>query len=177
MQQLSPSVRGPRRWPGAAAGFALRVGALALIGVGVAVTGAGSLLDTHAAAQGWIDERAVTLESLLAMRRAVEEVYVHPDIEKYIVTLVTKTRSHRQVAVGASPRGSLALLKLSRCRAALAGRDFVTPDDVKAYYAKTYTRANVWVGLAGGYPAGFADRVRADFSKLPEGEAREIWGL
>jgi len=48
------------------------------------------------------------------------------------VALVGATRRRTSLAVGASPRGSLALLKLSRCRAALAGRDFVTPDDVKA---------------------------------------------
>jgi MoxR-like ATPase len=49
-----------------------------------------------------------------------------------MVAIVAATRESTNVAVGASPRGSLALLKLSRCRAALAGRDFVTPDDVKA---------------------------------------------
>jgi zinc protease len=45
----------------------------------------------------------------------------------------------------------------------------VTLDDVKAYYRNTYNRANLWVGIAGGYPAGFADRIRADFAKLPAG--------
>lgn len=77
---------------------------------------------------------AVTdIEGLLAMRRAAEEVYLHPDIEKYIVGLVTRTRTHRQVAVGASPRGSLALLKLSRAWAAIQGRVYVLPDDVKRF--------------------------------------------
>lgn len=69
----------------------------------------------------------------LAMRAAVEEIYLEPDIEKYIVDLVSKTRNHRSVAVGASPRGSLALLKLSRARAALQGRNFVLPDDIKHF--------------------------------------------
>jgi MoxR-like ATPase len=73
------------------------------------------------------------MEGLLAMRRAVEEVYLHPDIEKYIVNLVGKTRSHRQIAVGGSPRGSLALLKLSRAWAAMQGRVYVLPDDVKNF--------------------------------------------
>ena len=50
----------------------------------------------------------------------------------YIVELVAATRTSSSTAVGASPRGSLAVLKLARCKAALAGRDFVTPDDVKA---------------------------------------------
>ena len=84
--------------------------------------------------QDSVNLKAVTdVEGLLAMRRASEEVYLHPDIEKYIVNLVTRTRSHRQVAVGASPRGSLALLKLSRAWAAIQGRVYVLPDDVKRF--------------------------------------------
>ena len=71
--------------------------------------------------------------TLLAMREGVEEVYLDPDLEKYIVQLVSKTRSHRNVAVGSSPRGALALLKLSRARAALQGRDYVLPDDIKHF--------------------------------------------
>jgi MoxR-like ATPase len=70
---------------------------------------------------------------LSAMRLAVEEVYVDADIEGYIVDLVAATRAHRQVAVGASPRGSLALLKLARAWAAMNGRPYVIPDDVKRF--------------------------------------------
>ena len=69
---------------------------------------------------------------LLAMQQAVEEVHVDESIGRYVVELVGATRESRSVMVGASPRGSLALVKLSRCRAALSGRDFVTPDDVKS---------------------------------------------
>jgi len=72
-------------------------------------------------------------EGLLELRQAVEEVYVDPDIEQYIVELVTRTRSHRQIAVGASPRGGLALLKLARAWAAIHQRGFVLPDDVKTF--------------------------------------------
>jgi MoxR-like ATPase len=70
---------------------------------------------------------------LLALREAIEEVHVDPDIEAYIVRLVGATRSNKLVAVGASPRGSLALLKLARVQAALDGRAYVLPDDVKAF--------------------------------------------
>jgi MoxR-like ATPase len=70
-------------------------------------------------------------EELLAMREAIEKIYLHPDIERYIVSLVGETRRDGRIAVGASPRGSLALLTLSRVRAALAGRDYVLPDDIK----------------------------------------------
>lgn len=75
----------------------------------------------------------VSGEDFLAMRQAVETVYIEPDLEKYIVALVTETRRDRRVAVGASPRASLALLKLARAQAAFDGRDYVLPDDIKAY--------------------------------------------
>ncbi len=74
----------------------------------------------------------VDRETLLAMQRAVEQVYVAESIQAYCVDLVSATRTSQRVAVGASPRGTLALLKLARCKAALAGRDHVLPDDVKA---------------------------------------------
>jgi MoxR-like ATPase len=70
--------------------------------------------------------------TLVAMQRALEHVHVADAIEGYIVDLVAATRASKRLAVGASPRGSLALLKLSRAKAALAGRDFVVPEDVKA---------------------------------------------
>ena len=74
----------------------------------------------------------VDRETLLALQRAVEDVYVSEPVGLYMVDVVAATRTAQSIQVGASPRGSLALLKLSRCRAALEGRDYVTPDDVKA---------------------------------------------
>jgi MoxR-like ATPase len=80
-----------------------------------------------------VELRAVVdRETLLAMQRAVEQVYVAESIQAYCVDLVAATRASQRIAVGASPRGTLALLKLARCKAALAGRDHVLPDDVKA---------------------------------------------
>ena len=70
----------------------------------------------------------------LAMRNAVEDVYVDPDVRRYMVDLAAKSRSQSQVAVGASPRGSLALLKLTRAWAAIQGRAYVVPDDVKRFF-------------------------------------------
>jgi MoxR-like ATPase len=70
--------------------------------------------------------------ALLGMQRALESVHVSEDVGLYMVDLVTATRTSTRAQVGASPRGTLALLKLSRGKAALDGRDFVTPDDVKA---------------------------------------------
>jgi MoxR-like ATPase len=84
--------------------------------------------------QDVVDLHAViTPEIFLAMRAAVEDVYIDPDVRRYIVNLVAASRQHRQVVVGVSPRGSLALLKLARSWAAIQGRDFVTPDDVKQF--------------------------------------------
>jgi MoxR-like ATPase len=71
-------------------------------------------------------------QTLLELQAAIEDVHVSDAIGTYIVDLVTATRTSTSTTVGASPRGSLAVLKLARCRAALAGRDFVTPEDVKA---------------------------------------------
>jgi MoxR-like ATPase len=70
--------------------------------------------------------------TLLGLQTAVEQVHVGEAVGGYIVDLVAATRASSQTAVGASPRGSLAVLKLARCKAAVSGRDFVTPDDVKA---------------------------------------------
>jgi MoxR-like ATPase len=70
--------------------------------------------------------------TVLDLQKAVEEVFVAESIGLYMVDIVVATRSSPRLQVGSSPRGSLALLKLSRSLAALRGRDFVTPEDVKA---------------------------------------------
>jgi MoxR-like ATPase len=73
----------------------------------------------------------VDAATLRAMQAALEDVVVEDSVGRYIVALTAATREHPSVLVGASPRGSLALLLLSRARAALAGRDYVVPEDVK----------------------------------------------
>jgi len=88
--------------------------------------------------------------TLLALQAAAEDVHVAESIGLYIVDLVSATRANPRVQVGASPRGTLALLKLSRCRAALRGRDYVTPEDVKdvapsALAHRLTLRPEVWV--------------------------------
>jgi MoxR-like ATPase len=70
-------------------------------------------------------------DTLLAMQLAMEDVLVEDSVGRYIVALTSATREHPQVLVGASPRGSLALMLLSRTVAAVAGRDYVIPEDVK----------------------------------------------
>lgn len=72
-------------------------------------------------------------QQLLSLRTAVEAVHVDTDIERYIAAMVHATRHDRRVSVGASPRGSLAFLKLARASAAMDGRDYAIPDDVKRF--------------------------------------------
>jgi MoxR-like ATPase len=69
---------------------------------------------------------------VLAMRASLERVEIDDDLVDYIVALIDATRKHAQIQVGASPRGGLALVQLARARAVMAGRDYVTPEDVKA---------------------------------------------
>lgn len=76
---------------------------------------------------------------ILKLRKAIESIHVDADLEEYIVRLVHETRNDRRVAVGASPRASLAFLKLARAHAALSGRDFVLPDDIKRYAVPVLT--------------------------------------
>jgi MoxR-like ATPase len=76
--------------------------------------------------------QVVTPREVVEMQDAVGRIYVDPLIKQYIVTLVNATRDHPAAYLGASPRGSLALMRATQAHAMLDGRDFVTPDDVKA---------------------------------------------
>jgi len=77
-------------------------------------------------------EQVTDAAELLAMRASLEDVTVSPDVIDYVVSLVRATREHRQIQVGASPRGGLALIQLARGQALLQLRDYVIPDDVKS---------------------------------------------
>ena len=72
-------------------------------------------------------------ESVDAMQRAVQSVVVDEKIITYIAELVANTRKHRAVQIGASPRAAIALLSVARVEAAVQGRSFVVPDDVKTH--------------------------------------------
>lgn len=76
--------------------------------------------------------RVVDARTLLAMQAGIEEVRVDADIVRYCVNLAAATRGHESVEVGASPRGSQALMVVARALAVLSGRRFVAPEDVKA---------------------------------------------
>ena len=93
--------------------------------------------------------------TILEMRKLVEEIHIDPDLEKYIVGLVRATREDSRVAVGASPRGSLALLNLSRAWSALDGRSFVLPDDIKRFAGPALTHRlmldpDLWMKVGAG---------------------------
>jgi MoxR-like ATPase len=109
----------------------------------------------------------VDRETLLRMQRALEQVHVSEQVGLYMIDLVAATRKSSRVQVGASPRGTLALLRLSRGRAALQGRDFVTPDDVKAVAVPALAhrltlRPELWVQRVSG-----DDLVREALDSVP----------
>ena len=122
-----------------------------------------------------VDEIALTpivdAETLLRMQHALEQVHVSEQVGLYMVDLVAATRSSTRVQVGASPRGTLALLRLARGRAALDGRDFVTPDDVKAVAVPALAhrltlRPELWVQRVSG-----EDLVREALDSVPTPKA------
>jgi MoxR-like ATPase len=76
--------------------------------------------------------QVIRVDELVEAQRAVRDVYVAEEVMQYIVNIVNGTRNHRDVELGSSPRGSLALFRTAQTRAAMAGRDYVIPDDVKA---------------------------------------------
>ncbi len=77
-------------------------------------------------------QQVVSLQELLAAQQQIKDVYVATEVQQYIINLITASRRHPDVYLGSSPRGSLALFRTSQARAAMTGRDFVIPDDVKA---------------------------------------------
>ncbi len=77
-------------------------------------------------------QQVVSLKELLAAQQQIKDVYVANEVQQYIINLITASRRHGDVYLGSSPRGSLALFRTAQARAAMTGRDFVIPDDVKA---------------------------------------------
>lgn len=77
-------------------------------------------------------DQVVSVEELLAAQDAIKKIYIAPALKRYIVDLSNQTRQHSDVYLGASPRGSLALFRTAQARAAMIGRDYVLPDDIKA---------------------------------------------
>jgi MoxR-like ATPase len=81
--------------------------------------------------------QVVSVDELHQVQEAVKDIFVSPALKRYIVELVNQTRHHSEVYLGASPRGSLALYRTAQARAAISGRDYVLPDDIKALAVPT----------------------------------------
>jgi MoxR-like ATPase len=108
-----------------------------------------------------------TAQDVLEMRRIVETIHVDGDLELYIAQVVHETRGDRRVAVGASPRASLAFLKLARARAALLGRTYIIPDDIKHFAVPVLTHRLImqpeyWMGRRVA-----EEVISAVFAKVP----------
>jgi MoxR-like ATPase len=119
-------------------------------------------------------EPVVDAPGLVELQASLERVHVAESIGLYMVDLVTATRASTRLAVGASPRGTLALLKLSRAKAALEGRDFVAPEDVKAVAVPALAhrltlRPELWVQRVRG-----DDVVREALEQVPTPAAEEL---
>jgi MoxR-like ATPase len=82
-------------------------------------------------------EQVVSEQEVIEAQRKIQEVFVADDVYRYMVEIVQQTRQHKDVYLGASPRGSLAVYRASQARAAVQGRDYVLPDDVKALVVPT----------------------------------------
>jgi MoxR-like ATPase len=104
---------------------------------------------------------------LLAMRSTVETIHVDADLEKYIASLVQATRADRRVAVGSSPRGAIAFLKLARANAAIEGRDYVVPDDIKRFGVPVLSHRLILQPEYWMSPSVGADVIREVFEKTP----------
>ena len=83
-------------------------------------------------------EQMVSVEELNEMQEAIKDIFTAPSMKRYIVTLSRQTREHAEVYLGVSPRGSLALYRASQALAAMKGRDYVLPDDIKALAVPTF---------------------------------------
>jgi MoxR-like ATPase len=94
--------------------------------------------------------RATDATELLAMRASLEQIEVSPDVLEYVMAIISATRDHPQIQVGASPRGGLALVQLARGQALMRRRDYVIPDDIKeiavpALAHRITLRPELWV--------------------------------
>jgi MoxR-like ATPase len=112
-------------------------------------------------------KQVVDVNELLAAQQAVREVTVSPEIENYIIELVDATRTHGDIYLGASPRGSLALYRTAQARAAIEGRSYVLPDDIKALAVSTLAHRLIVGSAARIREIDARDIVNELLEKLP----------
>lgn len=101
-------------------------------------------------------QEAITVEEFMELRKQTNDMYVHDSIYDYIVTLVEKTRTDPLFSMGASPRGSIALLRMTKAMAVLDGRDYVTPEDIR----------DVFVDVL-GHRVKLSTKARAEGKDIP----------
>ena len=101
-------------------------------------------------------QEALQVEEFMELRKQTNDMYVHDSIYEYIVTLVEKTRTDPLFSMGASPRGSIALLRMTKAMAVLDGRDYVTPEDIR----------NVFVDVL-GHRVKLSTKARAEGKDIP----------
>jgi MoxR-like ATPase len=106
-------------------------------------------------------QQVVSSQELEEAQEEIKKVYVAPAVKKYMVEIVRQTRQHPDVYLGASPRGSLALYRTTQARAAMSGRDFILPDDVKALVHTTLSH-RVILGPAARLRDLNADQILQD---------------
>jgi MoxR-like ATPase len=82
-------------------------------------------------------QQVVSVDELTSAQEAVKDVFISQSLKRYIIDLIQQTRQHVEVYLGASPRGSLALFRMAQAKAAISGRDYVLPDDIKALVVPT----------------------------------------
>ena len=123
-------------------------------------------------------EAAASADEVLALQRFVREVYVDDLVKRYIVALVDATRSREDVALGASPRASLALFRGAQAVALLAGRDYVLPDDAKRLAVPMLSHRMILSAAARMRGTASAEIVEAilDETAVPGGQARSAGG-
>jgi MoxR-like ATPase len=115
-------------------------------------------------------------QEILAAQHAVREVFVHPAVEEYIVRLTRGTRTHTGVQLGASPRGSLSLYRTAQARAAMAGRTFALPDDVKALAGPVLGHRIITTSQARVRGRGASDVLAEVIERTPV-PVEETWSL
>ena len=101
-------------------------------------------------------QEVLQVEEFMELRKQTNDMYVHDSIYEYIVTLVEKTRTDPLFSMGASPRGSIALLRMTKAMAVLDGRDYVTPEDIR----------NVFVDVL-GHRVKLSTKARAEGKDIP----------
>lgn len=112
-------------------------------------------------------EQIMTVDELSQMQEAIKNVYTAPSIKRYIVALSRQTREHPEVYLGVSPRGSLALYRTSQALAAMEGRDYVLPDDIKALAVPTFAHRIILAPAARLRDLNAEQIVREILSSVP----------